>query len=185
MVINDKRDALGDITKAIGIIFIVIGHCWSVAAPYVYTCHLAIFFLILGYNYNNIKYSNQPFDLFGNRLKGMLPKYIFYLFLFIILHNYFINIGIYSENVMRYPSLASIFNAMLGAVFFNTFEFMAGAMWFIPMLLIGTAIFGSVFYLSKKFSSNKIKRYNWILTLLFIIIGIIGLYTNSAKVELL
>lgn len=176
---------MGDIAKAIGVIFVVLGHCWLTAAPYVYTCHLAIFFLMLGYLYNDEKYAGSPFILLASRLKVMLPKYLFYLFIFILLHNDFIDVGIYSQTVPRYPAYSSILLAMVNAVFFNTFEFMAGAMWFIPMLLVGTAIWGCVFYISGKYSFNNPKRKNFILCFSFIILGVLGLFLNHSKSDLL
>lgn len=49
---SSNRDSFGDVLKGIGIIMIVMGHSWLPTVPYVYTSHLALFFLVMGLHFS-------------------------------------------------------------------------------------------------------------------------------------
>ncbi len=69
-----------DILKGIGIVSIVFGHSQNlgIAIRTVYYYHLAIFFFISGYFYNEERYGDAPFDFFARRLKNMWVPYFCY-----------------------------------------------------------------------------------------------------------
>ncbi|MFR8329281.1 MAG: acyltransferase family protein [Clostridium fessum] len=72
------RSLYWDIVKGWGIIAIVLGHTGYFAGAFVYLFHLALFFFITGYFYNETKYGDTPFLYFGSRLAGAWPRYMFY-----------------------------------------------------------------------------------------------------------
>jgi fucose 4-O-acetylase-like acetyltransferase len=112
-----KRDEFWDIVKAIGIISIVIGHCFPFANSFVYTYHLVIFFFVGGYLYNGIKYAKNPFEYIGHKLSSTLPKYFCYYVLFILIHNILVQIGIYASTTSIY-SIKDIAAQILSASVF-------------------------------------------------------------------
>ena len=61
------RSLYWDIVKGWGIIAIVLGHTGYFAGAFVYLFHLALFFFITGYFYNETKYGDTPFLYFGSR----------------------------------------------------------------------------------------------------------------------
>lgn len=90
-----RRDAFIDILKGIGIVSIVIGHSsWLLPktqfpiGPFVYTYHIMLFFFVAGMCFK-YKIDVTPFQLIGKRLEKLVPLYIKYSVLFIILHNLF------------------------------------------------------------------------------------------------
>ena len=83
------RSLYWDIVKGWGIIAIVLGHTGYFAGAFVYLFHLALFFFITGYFYNETKYGDTPFLYFGSRLAGAWPRYMFYTLFFVLLHNFF------------------------------------------------------------------------------------------------
>lgn len=57
------RSLYWDIVKGWGIIAIVLGHTGYFAGAFVYLFHLALFFFITGYFYNETKYGDTPVSL--------------------------------------------------------------------------------------------------------------------------
>ena len=91
-----SRSFYWDIVKGLGIIAIVLGHSGYFAGAFVYLFHLALFFFITGYFYNEAKYGDDPFAYFGARLSGAWPRYFFYAAVFVLLHNFFVGHGLYA-----------------------------------------------------------------------------------------
>ena len=103
-----QRDTLIDLLKGIGITSIVIGHsswilpgCNFPIGPFVYTYHLMIFFFVAGMSFkprNDI----TPYMQIGKRLGGVLPIYVKYSIVFILLHNFFLKIHIIKSDTILY-----------------------------------------------------------------------------------
>ena len=74
----------------------MLGHTGYFAGAFVYLFHLALFFFITGYFYNETKYGDTPFLYFGSRLAGAWPRYMFYTLFFVLLHNFFVTHGLYA-----------------------------------------------------------------------------------------
>ena len=110
--------------------------------------HLMIFFFVAGMCFkprNDI----TPYMQIGKRLGGVLPVYVKYSIVFILLHNFLLKIHILrSSNVVyeRKDIVKSIFEACV----FQTSENMLGAFWFIPMFLIGVSMFILLYYHAEK-----------------------------------
>jgi fucose 4-O-acetylase-like acetyltransferase len=177
-----KRDKFWDIVKSIGIISIVIGHCFPLLSKFVYTYHLAIFFLVGGYLFNENKYAKKPFDYIGHKLSSTLPKYFWYFVLFILINNIFIRIGIYPSTYALF-SLKDIVAQILAASIFFGPAGVGGALWFVPLLVYSMIFFCFIVGLLKRL--NKTKHQLIILGLITILIGVIGIKLAVAKVEII
>lgn len=191
-----KRNELWDIVKGIGIISIVIGHTINFAKvqEFVYTYHLIIFFFVSIYFYNETKYGDEPFTYVGKRLKGMWPKYVFYGMIIVLLHNTFVKYHFYGSQFEMYNDLGQVLVPLLNVIVFKRTEQMAGAMWFIPTLLVTTGLFAGIIYFSRKIGKiltirKKNEKTEKIIKYLSIVIftiafGIIGVFLNENKLSL-
>lgn len=171
---NKKRDIFFDIAKGVGIISVVLGHCWPFAMKFVYSYHLLLFFFITGYFYDKKKYEKDPVGNIVNKLKNNYPKYFLYSFLFLISHNILSNLNMISA--VPYSKGEFVKNAFNLTLLVPS-ETLAGALWFVPVMIYAISIFGVFVYIGSKFK-NKLK------SLLFVgfccfISGIFGLLINA------
>lgn len=135
-----ERILFWDILKGIGIISIVLGHCCHVAAPYVYTYHLALFFFVSAYFYNEKKYVNAPFEYVGNLFKNNWTKYVFYSVVFVLIHNLCVTFNLY-YGIEKYQSAGEMISAVAASFVFISSERFGGAMWFVlPNMVACTAL---------------------------------------------
>lgn len=150
-----QRDTLIDLLKGIGITSIVIGHsswilpgCNFPIGPFVYTYHLMIFFFVAGMSFkprNDI----TPYMQIGKRLGGVLPIYVKYSIVFILLHNFFLKIHILKSDTIVYGKL-DIIKLIFEACIFGTSEAMLSAFWFVSMFFIGVSMFMLLYYHAEK-----------------------------------
>lgn len=159
-----------NILKGIGILSIVIGHCCNFAGKYVYSYHLALFFFISGFLYNEKKYGKDPFLNLANRLKNNYPRYVLYAAMIGILHDFLVDIHIYDISRGK-QSFYDFRNYILNSMVMINTEPLYGATWFVAPLICSSAIFGGIIYISnilkEKWNSNLIKN------LSIIILGLI------------
>lgn len=177
-MINIENKKYWNIVKGIGIFSIVVGHSWKLLVPFVYMFHLVIFFFLGGYFYNEEKYGDNPYKYFVSKLKTNWTKYIIYSLFFILLHNILLKYGLII-NVDSYhvsDFVSSIINSLL---FFGT-ETLSGALWFVPVYIFASTLFGVIVYFSKKkistFQELKYLTVDLLIGILSIICGIIGVY---------
>ena len=135
-----SRSFYWDIVKGLGIIAIVLGHSGYFAGAFVYLFHLALFFFITGYFYNEAKYGDDPFAYFGARLSGAWPRYFFYAAVFVLLHNFFVGHGLYAGQPAYNHTM--MLSAILSGISFSCPEQIQGALWFVPVWLVSSALFG-------------------------------------------
>lgn len=166
------RNQMFDVIKALGIIAIVLGHCHPNmdVVRFVYGFHLAIFFFVSGLQFNDAKYSKEPFLLIQNRFKSMWPSYFCYMTFFSLTINLFCKVHILSVSTVN--AMHEYLEKIISNFFFSGNEVLGGAMWFVPMMLSGIIIFSTIVY----FSTVFINRYRTILIIsLSLVAGIIGL----------
>ena len=123
-----------NIAKGIGIVLIVIGHAFlqdstSPVRSFVYLFHVPLFFIISGYFFKDA-YTEQPLELIIRRIKSLWIPFIKWSILFVLLHNLFYQLGIYSTEY----SIREITAKILGSLLFNGTEQLLGAFWFINCL---------------------------------------------------
>lgn len=148
-----------NILKGIGAFCVVLGHCAMPVQNFVYLFHVPLFFFISGYMYNEQKYGDAPYDNLKGRMKSWV-KYVALYIVYILLHNVF---GYYDMLRIDEPlyTKAQMVEQMAYAVIGDGNELLAGPLWFVPVLVIGSAFMGFVIYYSRmledRFKSKKIK----------------------------
>lgn len=176
-----ERNLIFDIIKALGIIAIVIGHCFPSkdVIRFVYGFHLPIFFFVSGLQFNDEKYSKSPYYLLQNRVKSMWGSCFFYMTFFTLTNNLFLKLHILPGN--EFTGLNSVINKIFANFFLVGFERLGGAMWFVPMMLSGVIIFGAINYISFEFFN----RFRIIIaSVLGILAGALGIYCCQHSLRL-
>ena len=120
------RSLYWDIVKGWGIIAIVLGHTGYFAGAFVYLFHLALFFFITGYFYNETKYGDTPFLYFGSRLAGAWPRYMFYTLFFVLLHNFFVTHRLYAGQELY--NHTRMLTAWMSSLSFNSPELVSAGL---------------------------------------------------------
>lgn len=163
------RSPYWDILRGIGILSIVMGHCFSGSIQYVYTYHLAVFFFVSGFLYSEKKYGQDPFAHLGAKLKSSWPKYMFYMSLFILLHNPFQALGINpaADNYNFSQTLVHLSNTLI----LNGGEAMGGALWFVPTWVLSCAVFGGTVWFAFHFFPSLCRLVIAVISLLFSFLG--------------
>ena len=188
-MIKGKNDRMfWNIVKAMGIISIVIGHSCEHLVKFVYFYHLAIFFFIGGALYDESKYGNNPYLNISSKLKNNWKKYALFGIFFTLIHNFLFKHGlIINTNLYTFKDiLTSCLNTLL---FFGT-ETMGGALWFVPVFILSSTLFGFIVYYSNKISDNfiddsKEKIKNFLLFVFTLFCAILGLYLNTRNINLM
>lgn len=180
-----ERNKSLDIAKAIGIILVVIGHSSSPIGNFIYLFHMPLFFFISGYFYKE-EYSNNIRTLIVKRLKTLYLPFVAYQMIFLILHNFFCNINIYSNNlalgnsVVNFYTFKDFIKSFIKIVLFTRSEQLAGAFWFFTTLFIVNIMFCfisfCVKYLIKEVKQQEIFR--GMLILISFALGNVCAYLN-------
>lgn len=190
---KNKRELFWDIIKGIGIISIVIGHVvsWETPRFFVYMYHLAIFYFVSAYFYNEKKYGDNPTRNFAERFTPNWLRYVFYSIILMLLHNIFVKYNFLAPGTGVYSKIEEIIPPVLNTLVFFGSELFAGAMWFVPTLIYALTIFGIIVYWSRKISNivqderkKKIIKYIFII-ILSIMSGMVGVFLNTRKLELI
>jgi fucose 4-O-acetylase-like acetyltransferase len=168
-----ERSVYWDLIKGLGIIAIVVGHSCSPLGPFVYMYHLMLFFFISGYLYND-KYSFDIYGFIGKRVQSQWSLTVKYSLLFVLLHNLFVGIGIYSPINFPYYDYRSFIAAIINNILLQGGEQMGGALWFIPLLFFSSIGFCFIRSLTRNIENNR--RREIINSFLIIIIGYLGVF---------
>ncbi len=185
---TDNSRIYWNLVKAIGIISIVIGHSCSKLVKFVYFYHLAIFFFLGGTLYNELKYGKDPYLNFSSKIKNNWKKYALFGIFFTLIHNFLFKCGmIINTNIYTFKDiLMSCLNTLL---FFGT-ETMGGALWFVPVFILSSTLFGIIIYYCNKISNDlkenvNSKLKNILLFMATIFCAIVGLYLNNENINLM
>lgn len=185
-----QRSLLWDIFKGFGIGFIVFGHTGKVGGAIVYLFHLALFFFVTGYFFNEEKYGGRPFSYFGHRLGGAWPRYVMYCMFFAVTHNYAVIHGLMPEGQVLYDT-REFMNSVISSLVFERPELYSGPMWFVPLWLLGAGLFAGAVYAGRSFSEmlrNRKLRYvrqDAIILILTAACMIVGLYAVEKSINVL
>lgn len=140
-IIKNQRNATIDTAKGFLMLCVVAGHIagW----PYrsfniLYYFHLQTFFFISGYLFNYDKYRFRPVSLMKSRV-SLYVKYFAYMAAFVVAHNILTSIGFNGQSNALYSAKEYALSLMDSLVVPT--EPLAGAMWFIPALLVMQVIF--------------------------------------------
>lgn len=165
--------------KAVAIILMVLGHCCGQAIPYctqtIYMFHIPLFFFLSGFCFKN-KYLANPEDFVIRRFKGLWWPFVKWSLIFMLLHNFFVEIGFYgtqcgaqSDDGLYYRD--EYIMRFLDIVFdMSGNEQLLGGYWFLNALL-GGALIAFVLLCIRA----KIKNYNIKITPYLVDFMILGL----------
>lgn len=169
------RDNSVTISKAISIILVVMIHarCPELLIDWICMFVIALFFFMSGYCFKD-KYLSNAKDYTLKRLKGIYWPYVKWSLLFLLLHNVFYHLNIYSDEYGFNGRTSELYTAsdfMNKAVSITTkmqgHEQLLGAYWFMKLLFIGSFIF---------YFAIKILRGRWWGTLILLATAIVLSY---------
>lgn len=180
---NIENKRYWNIVKGVSITSIVIGHCCHFLVPFVYLYHLAIFFFVAGYFYNEKKYGDDPYLYFLAKIKANWKKFVIYTTFFILIHNFLYNKGMIINTNVYY--IKDMIQCFINTLMFCGTEAMGGAMWFVPVYIIASSIFGIIIFYSRKistlFKSNTNLAKNVLIIYATLFIGFVGVYLNRKE----
>ena len=148
------RSLYWDIFKGLAIIMIVFGHTGHGGA-FVYLFHLELFFFVTGFLYNEMKYGDQPFTFLQKRIEGAWPRYTVYSIFLALTHNYMVKHGLMAPGTDVHYALPEMLTSLFHGMIFQSPELLAGPMWFVPVWILGAALFGGVVWLARCFGRMK------------------------------
>lgn len=174
------RDLSVSIAKGIAIIFIVIVHAGSpmIINQMVSPIAITVFFFMSGYCFKE-KYLNDAKTFAQKRISGIYLPYLRWSLLFLLLHNVFYHLNIYSDaygfngrTSVLYTATDYFNKAVSIATKMQGHEQLLGAYWFLKSLFVGAFIFYAIAVLesrlSEKMSSKPLHGPWWgMLILLF------------------
>lgn len=148
------RSLYWDIFKGLAIIMIVFGHTGHGGA-FVYLFHLELFFFVTGFLYNEMKYGDQPFTFLQKRIEGAWPRYTVYSIFLALTHNYMVKHGLMAPGTDVHYALPQMLTSLFHGMIFQSPELLAGPMWFVPVWILGAALFGGVVWLARRIGRMK------------------------------
>ena len=136
------------IAKALGIIFVVIGHCVAVPyhggdsvwqtyiSQYIYLFHMPLFFFLSGYFFK-FAYIDSKRIFVKKKIDGLWKPFVKWGLLFVLLHNAFCFFGLYGEFHGPAPTQYSCKQLLYNCAMMLTMrggDQLIGGFWFIPVL---------------------------------------------------
>lgn len=178
-----QREDIIDITKGIGIILVVLGHSGFMCTNFIYLFHMALFFIVAGYCFNN-KYTESVVNLgkfVRRRIVSLYVPYVLFNIVFIILNNLFIYLNIYVidttlignspiDRVAQIYEKEDIFKEIIKVLLFSGGTQMSGTFWFFKALFCVSIIFAFARFLIKRIKDNRLKKVVEIFILIFMVI---------------
>lgn len=147
-----KRNPMISIAKAIGIIFMVVGHVYdkeSWGVHYIYMFHMPLFFVLSGYFFKSPRSIKGFLVFIKKKLIGLYLPYFFWSVFFILIHNFLLKFDIGTTLYSLHDTLLSIF---ISTVQFVTTEKILVGFWFLKALFsacIFMALFGYITHAPK------------------------------------
>lgn len=176
-----------DIAKGIAIIAVVVGHVsysWpnSKLLPLsdlaVWLWHVPVFFMIGGFFLKEERLQ-QPANFIKGKLKSLYLPILYVYIPFLLLHNFFINIGFYDTGIEYYGKYVALWGIadfgkhLLAAIFFAGREPLLGAMWFVYVLFMTLTIICIGSWGLRKIGKNwDAKTYEFVRCLSFLLLAV-------------
>ena len=165
------------ISKAIGIILMVIGHsgCPRVLFNFIYLFHMPLFFFCSGIFFNELNCHKTAMRFLKKRVIGLYFPFVKWSILFLFLHNLLMSVGIYNtsygyEGGSSYYTFSEIVNKLICILFtMHGYEELLGGFWFIRALFVSIILIVVFSLLLKSVSKYKYE----LLCLLFLILTIL------------
>ncbi len=195
---NNSRFEVLDIMKGILIVLVVLGHTNTSLTKWIYSFHMAAFFAISGYLWNekHAKTSKSSFDFVISRLKRLYVPFVAVNVVYILLNNVFVRIGFYTTDssflgmTETWPvrqSMGSVYGIrQIVVACIKSLGLMSGSAplvntcWFLSTLLIVTLIHLGLCLLTKK---TDVKRKTIIYSVLLIANLVIAQLNTSSAIN--
>lgn len=175
-----------DILKALGIIFMVAGHAGAPFTHFIYLFHMAVFFIASGFFYRD-QASDDPRSVImqiRGRLRQLWIPFFVWNAIYVLLHNFFIRIHVYTDNeeILKYVSGKFIGTAtpysymdilinIAKGVLFSSREQLFGASWFLRVLFMTALCYLAADFLIKKLLKNRVIPAQSVLSLIMLLFG--------------
>ncbi|MGL4760506.1 MAG: acyltransferase family protein [Sarcina sp.] len=174
-----KRSSYVDVIKGLAIIAVVYGHAAGPNIQIVYLYHLALFFFISGYLLKK-EDTKRPSEYIFKKIKNLIFPTIKYYIIFTCFHNLFLKLKIYVfpvgntnlTEVYKYD-FENFIGALTSSLTMNTWEPIAGSMWFIKPLFMVMIFLSLIFYFTDKITDNKTIKFA-MRNFIILFVGIIG-----------
>lgn len=178
-----KRNQIEYLTvaKAILIFAIVLGHCEAPVKNFVYLFHVAAFFFISGYFYKD-EYSKRPFYFLKKKVQSIYVPFFVFSYIFLFLHNIFLNLNIYSEltgyknSSTQYYATNDFINWIVKVPTFAIDEPMAGTFWFLVCLFTVNVMFCLLSFAIEKITNKHIEYYRFFVVSILLVMGFASIY---------
>ena len=178
------KDNTFTIAKGIGIILVVLGHCTCVGNyisvfRFIYLFHMPLFFFISGFFFKKC-YIYDVKSFVYKRIKRLYLPFVMWNLLFIILHNFFYHINIYSNlygfngGVSKLYNYKDIIYNIIQVLEFRGGEVLLGPLWFLPVLFFSSfiALFGLYFF----YKIREKNRKDYTLIIFFVSLSVFFMY---------
>ncbi|MCI6878041.1 MAG: hypothetical protein MR840_04490 [Solobacterium sp.] len=155
---------------------VVVGHTFPVFREYIYLFHIAVFLMASGYCWNDNSVNNVASyrSFIIRKIRALYVPYVLYNGLFLVLHNVFVNLNIYSND----PSFITLTKGSaysqhltyyfpLGRIMRETIKVLCGigtqelgsATWFLIALFIIVIFHGTISFITKNIRNRNIVFY--------------------------
>ena len=186
IALHNKRIEELDIVKGIGIIFMAAGHSGVPFRSFIYLFHMAAFFIASGFFYKDSSSDDISAVIKGciSKLKQLWLPFFVWAVIYILLHNFFLKINVYTDNplVLDYSagmynrviepySASEILRRLLKAVIFSCGEPMLGAGWFLRILFVDSVAYLLCDYLIKLLFKKHVLLFQAIVSLVLLAFG--------------
>ena len=163
-----------DIIKGICIILMVWGHAAGPFKHWIYLFHMAVFFIASGILWDDMRVSDlQKCKVFMlKKIKSLWLPFVLCNAVFNLIHNFFLQTGIYSNNpkflkmvtganncLQTYRNANEICKEIIKNIFFAGGSQLGGATWFLRTLFQVLMAYMVIIYISGKFNTRKLFVY--------------------------
>ena len=171
-----KRDNTISIIKGVGIVLMVIGHsgCPEWLRNFIYMFHVPLFFITAGYFYKGCNDFSKLGTFIIKRFKGLYIPFVKWSLAFLILHNLFCSLDIYSTDIGSYNFRQLLSNGKNIMLKMTGNGQLLGAFWFLKTLLLASCCVSVIDFITHKITIKNGNTKRYILLFLFIISTVIS-----------
>lgn len=165
------------IAKGIGITLMVVGHsgCPNYLHDFIYSFHMVLFYFLSGYFFREDKITKNSCGYIFKKIRGLYFPYVKWSVLFILLHNFFFDIG-FNDNFLTNREMWVNIKRSLRGLYQG--EHFLGAYWFLISLLQVFLLFSAIIWLKNILKYNHFEKFA--VGTLFLI----GILSNEMGVDL-
>lgn len=152
----------------------IIRHARAPYSSFVLLFHMAIFFIASGYLYNHNNTDNIASLILyiRKKIRSLYLPYIAYMVIYLLLHNMFISLNIYTDNmaiqsssmiedayasIEEYHTISQTIRLVLKSTLFQASTQLGGAFWFLQVLLVVMIGYAIIEYCIKLVVADKKK----------------------------